>query len=258
MEQNRLVTIVTPMFKGAPFIGEAIDSVVRQTYENWEMIIVDDCSPDNGAGIEIVERYMAMDSRINLIALAEKKGSSGARNTGIRAARGDFIAFLDSDDLWSEHFIEKQLDFMERRKADIAFSSYRRIHEKSKKEILAPFIVPPRVNYKAILKSLPIFPSTAVMDISRIGKFYFDESMGCVRDDYVFWLNILKHHVGYAHGNREVLASYRLRSDSVTANKFKMIRPHWNVLRKVEQMPFLKSAFYLGCWIYKSFWKYVR
>ena len=258
MIQSSLISVIIPMYNGVDLIGETIDSVINQTYKDWELIIIDDCSSDNGAGIDKVKKYMAKDPRIRLISLIKNKGSSGARNEGIRAAKGDVIALLDADDLWSECFLEKQIDFMRLKDAAIVFSSYKRIDEGNKRERLTPFIVPDKVNYKTILKSLPIFPSTAVIDIKKIGKFYFDETMGSIRDDYVFWLNLLKNHVDYAYGNKEVLACYRMRSDSVTANKLKVIRPHWNVLRNVEQIPFLKSVFYLFLWACTSVWKYSR
>ncbi len=256
MAQSDLVSIITPMYMGADLIGETIDSVINQSYKEWELIIIDDCSPDNGAGIAEVEKYMVSDARIRLKKLKMNRGSSGARNEGIRAAKGQFIGFLDADDLWTEHFLEKQLNFIKAKNAIIVFSSYRRIDEKNQKEILVPFIVPPKVNYQSILKTLPIFPSTAVMDVGIIGKFYFDEALGSVRDDYVFWLNLLKNHVDYAYGNAEILAYYRMRSDSVTANKLNVIKPHWNVLRNVEKLPLIKSAYYLFCWACISIWKY--
>ncbi len=190
MMQNSLVSVITPMCMGADLIGETIESVIQQSYREWELIIIDDCNPDSGTGIAEVKKYMAMDSRIKLILLTENKGSSGARNEGIRAAKGDLIAFLDADNLWTDFFLEKQLGFMVKKNASIAFSSYKRMDVKNRKEVLSSFIVPDKVNYKNILKFLPIFPSTAIMDIKKIGKFYFDETMGSMRDDYVFWLNI--------------------------------------------------------------------
>jgi len=258
MKQSGLVSVIIPMYKGADLIGETIDSVKRQTYKNWEIIVIDDCSPDNGAGVTEVKNHIKKTPGIRLIVLPENKGSAGARNEGIRAAKGDFIAFLDADDLWSETFLENQLNFLRKKNACIVFSSYKRIDEKNKTEKFQPFIVPEKVNYKMILKSLPIFPSTAIIDITRTEKFYFDEQMGSLRDDYVFWLNILKNHVDYAYGNKEVLACYRMRTDSVTSNKLKVIRPHWNVLRHVEQLSFLKSVFYMFCWACISIRKYSK
>ena len=142
-----LVSIITPMYKGAAFVGETIESVLAQDYENWEMIIVDDCSPDDGAGIAVVESYANKDSRIKLIASKENRGSSGARNIALQTASGDYIAFLDSDDLWSPTFLSSQLQFIKDKEAAIVFSSYRRIDENTKEEILSPFIVPEKVNY---------------------------------------------------------------------------------------------------------------
>jgi glycosyltransferase involved in cell wall biosynthesis len=199
---------------------------------------------------------MENDPRIKLISLTVNKGSSGARNAGIEHAEGEYIAFLDSDDLWEANFLEKQLQFMKEKDASIVFSSYKRIGEETNEEILPPFIVPMKVNYKGILKSLPIFPSTTMINIGKIGKHYFDEHHGSLRDDYVFWLNLLKNHVDFAFGNQEILVSYRLRKDSVTANKLKVIKPHWNVLRHVEKLSFIESAYYLCWWAWISFRKY--
>jgi glycosyltransferase involved in cell wall biosynthesis len=193
------------------------------------MIIVDDCSPDDGQGKDIVNRIKATDSRIKLVSLPENKGSSGARNKGIENASGEYIAFLDADDLWDSFFLEKQLQFMTEKDASIIFSSYKRISEDGQEEVFPPFIVPEKVNYRKILRSLPIFPSTAVINAGKIGKNFFNEGMGSLRDDYVYWLNLLKNHVDFAYGNQEVLASYRLRKDSVTSNKLKVIQPHWYV-----------------------------
>lgn len=251
-----LVSIVTPMYNGAALVQETIDSVRNQTYRDWEMIIVDDCSPDNGQGEAIVKRIIATDPRIKLVSLSENRGSAGARNKGIENASGEYIAFLDADDLWNPEFLEKQLQFMKKNDASIVFSSYKRISEDGQKETFAPFIVPKKVDYRKILRSLPIFPSTAVMNTGKIGKHFFNESMGSLRDDYVYWLNILKNHVDFAYGNQEVLAAYRLRQDSVTANKLRVIYPHWHVLRHIEKLSLLKSSYYLGWWMWISFRKY--
>ena len=253
---KQLISIITPMYNLADLIGETIDTVIQQTYPHWEMIIVDDQSPDNGAGIAVVEQYSQQDSRIKLIKAKVNKGSSGARNTAIKAAQGKIIAFLDGDDLWDQDYLQQQLDFMAKKKATIVFSSYRRIDEETKTEILKPFIVPKKVNYKSILKSLPIFPSAAMIDISVIGKIYFNEAQGSLRDDYVMWLAVLREKVEFAYGNPSVLVSYRLRKSSVTSQKNRVILPHWNVLYRVEKLPFIKAAYYLGCWAWISFWKY--
>lgn len=121
---NELVSIITPMYKGAAFVGETIESVQAQTYKNWEMIIVDDCSPDGGAGINEVKKYAEKDNRIILIESKKNRGSSGSRNIALEKAQGRYIAFLDSDDIWLPTFLEEQLKFMKEKDAALVFSSY--------------------------------------------------------------------------------------------------------------------------------------
>ena len=253
--KKSLVSIITPMYKGAAFVGETIESVLAQDYQNWEMIIVDDCSPDNGAGIAVVEAYASKDNRIKLIASKENRGSSGARNIALQAAAGECIAILDSDDLWHPEFLSRQLRFMQDKDASIVFSSYRRIDENTKEEILTPFIVPEKVNYKSLLKTCPIFPSTAIYDIKKSEKYFFNEQLGSMRDDYVYWLAMLKN-IDYAYGNKSILVDYRIRKDSVTASKKKVIKPQWNVLRNVEKLSLIECVYYLCCWAVISYFKY--
>ena len=137
---------------------------------------------------------------------------------------------------------------MAEKQAVLVFSSYRRIDELTKEEILKPFIVPGKVTHRSLLRTCPIFPSTAVYDRTKIGKRYFNEKMGSLRDDYVYWLDMLRSDVVCAYGNPKVLVDYRLRKTSVTANKKKVIKPQWLVLRKIEELSFFKACYYLGCW----------
>ncbi|MDE7110000.1 MAG: glycosyltransferase, partial [Muribaculaceae bacterium] len=139
--EKELVSIITPMYKGAAFVGETIQSVLAQGYKNWEMIIVDDCSPDDGAGIREVKNYTE-DPRIILVESKDNRGSSGARNIARQKAKGRYIAFLDSDDIWHPDFLEKQMKFMKKKDAPLVLSSYKRIDENTKEELVSPFIVP--------------------------------------------------------------------------------------------------------------------
>ena len=248
-----LVSIITPTYNCGAFIGRTIESVLAQTYENWEMIIVDDCSPDNGAGINEVMKFT--DKRIKLIESKVNKGSSGARNIALKAAIGKYIAFLDADDIWYPTFLDEQMNFMKENNARIVFSSYKRIDENTKEEILKPFIVPEKVNYKSLLKTCPIFPSTAIYDAEKCGKYYFNEEMGSLRDDYVYWLAMLKE-TDYAYGNSKILVNYRIRKSSVTGDKRKVIIPQWKVLRQVEKLSLLACCYYITCWAFISYFKY--
>lgn len=254
MIQN-LVSIITPMYKGADFIGEAIRSVQAQTYPNWEMIIVDDCSPDDGAGIAEVKKYAEKDKRIKLIASPVNKGSSGARNIALHEAQGRYITFLDSDDIWSPAFLESQLNFMKEKNAVIVTASYHRINEQGI-QVLQPFIVPEKVNYWDILKSNPISCLTTIYDRKVVGKRYFKEELKSLRDDYAFWLEILRNKVDYAYGNPGILASYRLVSTSVTRNRKKLIKPQFLIYYKVENLGLLRSIYYFMSWAIRSVLKY--
>lgn len=252
--EKGLVSIITPMYKGAAFVGETIESVLAQSYTNWEMIIVDDCSPDDGAGIAAVKKYTS-DPRIKLIESKENRGSSGARNIALKEAKGRYIAFLDSDDIWHPDFLERQMKFMEMLSAPLVFSSYRRIDENTKEELLKPFIVPTKVSYRSLLKTCPIFPSTAIYDTTKTPKIYFKEDLGSMRDDYVYWLKMFKD-IDFGYGNTDILVDYRMRKSSVTSNKSKVIKPQWNVLYKVEKLGLIPSIYYLGCWAVISYFKY--
>lgn len=256
MKEN-LVSIITPMYKGAAFVGETIESVLAQDYTNWEMIIVDDCSPDDGAGIREVEKYSKKDNRIRLIKSKVNKGASGARNIALKEANGQFITFLDSDDIWHPTFLREQLDFMKRNNAPIVFCSYKRIDEMTKEEILRPFIVPSVATYNSLLFTDPIFPSTSIYDKRIVGERLYDEKMGSMRDDYVFWLDILKDGFS-AYGNKSILVDYRVRKSSVTGDKKKVIKPQWNVYRKHLKFNFIKASFYFCTWAFISFKKYMR
>ena len=249
--ENNLVSIVTPMYNGERFVSQTIESVLSQTYQDWEMLIVDDGSKDNSAAI--VEGYAGKDSRVKLIRQSNG-GSASARNHALREARGRYVCFLDADDLWDSTFLEKQLNFLRQKDAGIVYASYRRINERGE-EILRPFIVPGRVNYKGLLKTCSISCLTALFDREKTGENFFDESLRSLRDDFAFWLTLLKK-VDYAYGNPEILASYRVFSTSTTGNKKKVMKPQFMVYYKVEKLGLVRSVYYFIHWAINGFLKY--
>ena len=253
MENDSLVSIITPMYKGEAFVGETIESVLRQTYADWEMIIVDDCSPDGGAGIRVVRQYA--DPRIRLVESKVNKGSSGARNIALREARGRYIAFLDSDDTWFPTYLEKQVQYMRDNNYPLVFSSRRRIQEVGDDEMYKPFIVPKQITYRELLKYCPIFISTTIYDRERCGLFFFNEALGSLRDDWVYWLSILKK-IKVAYGNEEILGNYRIRGNSATSNKRKVMISQWKVLRNVEQLNLWEAFYCFVCWLFFGLRKY--
>lgn len=253
--EKGLVSIITPMYKGERFVGDTIRSVIAQTYENWEMIIVDDCSPDNGAGIRVVESFQKDEPRITLIKQKVNKGSAGARNTGIKEAKGQFLCLLDSDDYWDDIFLEEQLSLIKEKNASMVYASYRRVHEVTKEEVLRPIIVHDRINYHKYLQTYEVGCLTVLYDVSKIGKQYLNEDMKSVRDDTSLWLKILKE-VDYIYGNKKILASYRQVGTSATHSKTGLVKPHWYMLREIEQLSLLKSIYYFSYWALTGFYKY--
>lgn len=256
---EKLVSIITPMYKGAALVAQTIESVLAQTYKNWEMIIVDDCSPDGGAGADVVQKYADKDSRIHLIRAKRNRGSSGARNQAMEIAKGQYFVFLDSDDIWHKDYLEKMLSHIEENKdktVAIYFSSYRRMNSNCTAELLKPYVFEGKRTFRQLLRHCPIFPSAAIVDTSKLtSRIYFKEELKALRDDYAYWLDIMKDGL-CALGFSDVLVDYRMRDDSMTASKTKMIKPQWNIYRKVLKMNIFESFWYLLCWGFNGLKKY--
>jgi len=249
------------MYKGAALVGETIDSVLRQTEQNWEMIIVDDCSPDNGEGVAVVEKYSKAEPRIKLIRSPKNRGSSGARNLAMENAAGQYYAFLDSDDIWDADYLErmkKHIDENQDETVAIFFCGYRRKDSTCKRELLPPYKSVGKKDYEKMLYHCPIFPSTAILDTHKLKeKARFCEDLRNLRDDYVFWLDIMRHGLT-AFGYNDIMVDYRMRDDSLTASKKNMVYPQWNIYRNVLKMSFPQSLYYLLTWAVNGVLKYRR
>ena len=249
--QAGLVSIITPLYNGEKYVAQTIESVLAQTYPHWEMIVVNDGSRDRSE--QIVREYTERDPRIKLFS-QPNGGSASARNNGIRRAEGQYIALLDADDLWEPFFLESQLALMRDKGALLVYGSHKRIDEAGR-ECLRPFIVPEQVTYRDLLRTCSISCLTALYDTSRYGKMYLNEALHSLRDDHLFWLDILKK-VGVAYGNQRVIASYRILGTSVSRNKRKVIIPQFNIYYKYERLGLVRSLYYLGCWAVNGFLKY--
>lgn len=247
-----LISIITPAYNAEHFITDAIDSVLEQTYAHWEMIIVDDCSTDNT--VEKIELSMKQDDRISFFGLTENLGSAIARNTAINMAKGRYIAFLDSDDIWFPEKLEKQLRFMQENNIAFSFTEYMRIKGDGT-ELNANIKAPRSIGYEGLLKHCVIGCLTVMLDKEKIGKVHMIELRA--RQDYVLWLNITKQ--GFlAYGIPEVLAKYRVGKSSISSNKLKMLRINWNVYRRIEKQGFVKSAWCLLNYVFAYTGRFFR
>jgi glycosyltransferase involved in cell wall biosynthesis len=247
---NALVSIITPSYNSAKFIAETIQSVQNQTYQNWEMIIVDDGSSDETESV--VLSILQNDSRIQFHKLSQNSGPAVARNTGIEKASGAYMTFIDADDIWFPTFIENNIKTIQETGIPFVFSSYRRANEQLE-FVYSDFIVPHKVSYTDILKSNSISCLTAFLDIKKLGKKYMP--LIRKRQDMGLWLNYLKV-IPFAHGIQETQAIYRIRENSLSRKKSDLIKYQWQFYREVEKLNVFQSTYYMLHWMYRGFMKY--
>ena len=247
---NVLVSIITPAYNSAKFIAETIQSVQNQTYENWEMIIVDDGSSDET--LAIVQAFIDEDKRIQCYKLEQNSGPAVARNFAIEKAKGAFMTFIDADDIWFPNFIKNSIKTIEKTGVSFVFSSYKRSNE-NLEFVYSDFIVPQKVTYTDILKSNSISCLTAFVDIKTLGKKYMP--LIRKRQDMGLWLNYLKV-IPFAYGIQETQAIYRIRENSLSRKKSDLIYYQWQFYRAVEQLNVFQSLYYMAHWMYRGFMKY--
>lgn len=233
-----MISIITPAYNASRFIGKTIESVQAQSYTNWELLIADDVSQDNTA--DIVRQYAQTDNRIRLTTLDDNLGAAEARNVIIRKARGKYIAFLDSDDLWRPEKLEKQLGFMEKYKLAFTCTAYECISEDGQK-VLYTVKAPGQIGYRRFLRNTAIGTLTVMINREMTGEFEMPDIRSS--HDMALWLDIMKR--GFkAHGLNENLAQYRLVGDSNTSAKWKAAKDVWKVYRNIERLNWFDAVFY--------------
>lgn len=238
-------SVIMPVYNAAVTLCESIESVLNQKFENFELIIVDDCSGDSSR--DIIDKYAGQDFRVRKIFSDVNRGVSSARNLGVYAAKGRYITFLDSDDLWLSEKLEMQYrEFCQG--ASVVFSSYIRFFSDGReKEIVAPS----RATYKSLLKGNCIGNLTGAYDSQVLGKFY-QEPVG--HEDYLMWLRILSTGV-VACGIRRPLARYRVGDSSLSGNKSRAARWTWMIYRQKLGLSFPIAAYYFWCYASASLLK---
>lgn len=232
-----LVSIITPSYNSIPYIKYTIESVLSQTYKEWEMIIVDDCSTDKS--VHYIEGLCKKDKRIKLFANKTNLGAAETRNKAINEASGEYIAFLDSDDLWKENKLELQLKFMKERNSCFSYTMYDWIDEESK-QLRSAFDLPLKVNYWETIKHNKIGCLTVIFKKSCFDSYMMPNIRN--RQDFGLWLKLLKQ-CEYAECLPVNLASYRIRKNSISRNKVKLVKYHWNLYRKIEKHSSVTSLY---------------
>ena len=245
------ISIITPVFESELFIKLTIESVLNQTYQNWELIIIDDASSDGS--VKIAESFAVKDERIKFIKLDSNQGAAAARNRGIKEASGRYIAFLDSDDLWHEEKLYKQLKFMKKNHYAFTYTGFEKINEEGK-VIGAIFPYKEEVCYYDLLKSNHIGCLTAMVDLKILGcKMYMPDIKK--RQDQGLWLKILKE-IDKAYCLYEILGQYRIREGSISVNKIDNLKYQWKLYRNIEKINIVKSFYYMIFYVFYGMKKY--
>ena len=241
--EKELVSIILPTFNSSKFIEQSIRSIQSQTYNNWELLITDDCSTDST--VKILKSYQKTDNRIKIFVLDKNKGAGTARNNSINKSKGRYIAFCDSDDLWFKEKLEKQINFIKLHDLSLTYSGYIEVSESG--ELLKTKLSKETISYNQILRNNYIHCFTAIYDSHILGKLYMPEIRK--RQDWALWINILST-IGSTRGIIEPLGLYRKRDNSISSNKLQLLKYNWRIYRKHLGFSFLKTIGYMLQFLY--------
>lgn len=247
-----LVSIIMPSWNTANYIGESIRSVLNQSYQNWELLIVDDCSTDNTKEIVL----MFNDPRVKFFCNEKNSGAALTRNKALREAQGEWIAFLDSDDLWMPNKLEKQLNFMESNGYVLSYTEYEKIDEEDfplNIYVSGPEIINKRKMYRydyigqlTMMYNAKFFGLIQIKDIKK-------------NNDYALRLQLFKKNQVKAHLLKENLAKYRIRKKSISHDKLiKKLRSHFDLFHLCDEKP-APTALWFAFWnMWFGFWKKMK
>lgn len=248
---NNKVSIIMPSFNSEKYVLDAIISVQNQTYKNWEMIIVDDCSNDNT--INIISEVIANDNRIRLYRQERNLGAGAARTRALGLINGRFIAYLDADDIWYPDKLSKQISFMLKNNIGFSCTSYEVIDNDGNKLNKQIYMLP-KVDYIGFLTNNLLQTVGIMVDSKIVNKKYLIMPNLRRRQDAATWLQILKAQY-YCYGMEEILAQYRRTQGSLSSNKFKAVKGVWYLYRKIEHLSFSFSCYCFIRYAYLAIWK---
>ena len=244
-----MISIVVPVYNAAPYIENTVQMVLQQTYQDFELILVDDCSTDNSVALleELLEQRK--DVRLRLVKKERNQGAAAARNTGLDMASGRYIAFLDADDVWLPHRLEAGLRFMEEKKAGFVFSAYEFGDEQARGTGKIVH-VPEKLTYRKALSRTVVFTTTTLFDTTLVPKELLRMPTVPSEDTATWWQILRNGHVAY--GLDQVLAIYRRPAKSLSSNKLVALQRIWNLYRKQEKLGLFSSAFYFCFWALRA------
>lgn len=242
------VSVIMPVYNGENVITDAVQSVINQTYSDFELIIVDDCSIDNTA-VKVLE-LAQQDSRIIVIQNITNLGAAESRNKGCNCAQGKYLAFLDGDDLWMADKIDKQVAYLERNECDFSYTAFG-FMDSTGKYLGKDYLVPKSIKYEELLCKNVILCSSVMMKTTAFQDHKFDNRF--FHEDLRLWLELLREGK-QAGGLEEVLVLYR--SGGRSSNRLRSAQNRWLIYRKAERLSFLKSFRCFVCYAYNAIKKY--
>lgn len=251
---NARVSIIMPCYNAASYIEQTICSVQEQSYTDWELLIADDCSTDHSR--DYIASFTNKDARIKLIKCHKNGGPAKARNAALKAAKGRWIAFLDSDDLWLSDKLDKSIEKARSEDAALVCTAFRRFIELDGGERKTGHLicVPNCLSYRDLLGGNKIATSTVLIDSYKSGPIQMNP---IYYDDLDCWLNILKKG-SRAVGLNEDLMRYRVLSGSVSRNKLRSAYHHWDTIYRVQGLSLMSASWYFFKYGVKGIIKYVR
>lgn len=241
-----MISIITPIYNSESYVKSTIDSVLLQSYKDWEMIIIDDHSSDNTYQVAI--NYAKSDKRIRVYQNTRNNGAAITRNRAVEIAEGKYIAFLDGDDLWLPQKLETQLEYMESKNILFSHSSYMLVDEKGAclgRRSTSPTVI----DYNDLIKFNWIGTSTVMYNAKKLGKQYMPNIRN--RQDWACWLQLTK--LANAYFIDTPIVKYRARKDSISNSKIKLIKYHWEIYNGIENFNFFKSLLYLMQNLFKHY-----
>ncbi len=248
-----LVSVITPLYNASTYIIKTIESLQNQTYSHWEQLIVNDFSSDNS--LEVVEQLSKNDSRIRIVTLDKNYGAAYCRNRATEIANGEYIAFLDADDLWHPEKLEKQLSFMQDNNAVVSYTNYLHI-DKEGKSLGKRIKALPKLTYQKQHSNNYIGNLTGIYNVSKIGKIIAPNIRK--RQDWAVWLEAIKKSNRPALGLQEDLAYYRVHEESMSANKWNLVTYNFSFYKTYLGYSWIKASFWLLRFFYEYFFKRVQ
>lgn len=244
------VSVITPIYNAEKYIAKTLESVFTQTYKDIEIVLVDDCSKDKSA--EIIAKFKDFHPEIIYFLQPKNMGAGAARNKALELASGQYVAFLDSDDLWLPKKTEKQIKLMKEKKSPFSYAAIEMIDEEGK-TIKGKRNLKEICDYKYLLHNTIIATSSVIIDRTMLGDFRMPLRRG--GQDYATWLSLLRNGA-IAYGINETLVRYRVGSNSLSSNKFKSVKQVWEIQTQDEKINKVAATFHVGCFAFNAIKKY--